>query len=352
MKQDLLVGVRLAALLFSGVLGGMAVGLREAIASPSLSFDFSPSPAVHGKNIPKRQFITLTGSKQGSYYKAAIELNELLKRSGLHLRVKESAGSLQNLQAIAEGKADLAFIQMDVAALQEESDRANGTNVIGKIRIFAPVTNEVIHIITNKRSGIQSLKDLQGKRVSFGPQESGTAVSAKAIYSVMGLKAELASQNIQFMDVRESIQKVNRGELDAAFFTASKGVPLLLELSPEDSNNLQLLSLSNDEFVPLEQTQAGFSLYAPVYIAAKTYPWQQEETSAISVFAFLVVRSNLEPQMVYELAKLIYPKAADLRQQDPFWKFLSIEQAKIDISGKAPYHLGVIKFIHEMPSGN
>jgi TRAP transporter TAXI family solute receptor len=296
--------------------------------------------------VAQLQFRTMTASKQGGYYRAAQELNRLINANQIQLMIEESVGSQQNLQAIANGTTDLAFIQMDAAALQEKYDLESGTDLLGQIRIFAPTTSETIHIVVNKNSNIDHLRDLSDKLVSFGPRASGSAVSAAYIYFSLGLDPDQVGQNITFASVAESIQMVNRGDLDAAFFTAAQGVPVLANLSASESKNLDLLSI--DDFTPFVNSGSGFSLYAPVYLPAYNYSWQEREVAALSVFSFMIVSAKLDTDQVYALAKAVYANADRLKQQNSFWQFLSVAQARLDISQQAPYHPGVIKYINEV----
>jgi TRAP transporter TAXI family solute receptor len=328
------------------------VSIYTPSQSPNLSLPLQPIIPITPPTsiLAQIKFRTMTASKQGGYYRAAQELDRVIDAAEIQLIVEESAGSQQNLQAIANGTADLAFIQMDAAALQEKYDFANGTEVMEQIRIFAPTTNETIHIVVNKNSGITHLRDLADKQVSFGPRASGTAVSAAYVYLALGLEPAQTSQNITFASIADSIAMVNRGELDAAFFTATKGVPLLANLSDIESQNLVLLSI--DDFKPFANSSSGFSLYAPVYLPAYTYPWQEQEVAALSTFSFIIVNAAIDADQIYALAKAVYGNADSLKQQNSFWQFLSVEQARVDIAGQAPYHEGVIRYINEVYQSN
>ncbi|MGK7875956.1 MAG: TAXI family TRAP transporter solute-binding subunit [Xenococcaceae cyanobacterium] len=294
--------------------------------------------------VTLEELTILTANKDGNYYKAAQEMNEVLKQAGLSLNIKTSPGSYENIKELGAGNADLAFSQFDARGLINDLGTEEDKKLLDNTRFLAPISNEVIHIIINKSSGIETVADLNGKKVALGPPNSGTRVSALLIlvYNDIYLKDNQDNFAVT-LEVEESIKKVISGELDAAFYTTTPGAPLLKKISANEGRNIEILSIDDLSFIP-----ESANIYIPGKIPGKTYPWQQEEVGVIATFSYILVNQSLEPEKVYEIAKTIYNKASELKANNPFWAELSIDAAQRDISiYKLPYHPGVVKFIEE-----
>jgi TRAP transporter TAXI family solute receptor len=303
--------------------------------------------SVLEKSVTAQEAISiLTAGKNSFYYQAASELQNSLKDSGFSLNIKESSGSSENLEQLGKGDSDLAFAQQDAMLLLRNLTDQNLAQLANNINVFAPINNEAIHIIVNPNSNIKDLKDLAGKRVAVGPEKSGTYISAILLYQISDL--DVTAEQIIPMEVAEGIDKVSKGELDAAFYTAAVGAPLLKKINAQQGAKIKLLSLDQQFFQENQKELVGDTvLYSPIKITAKTYPWQKQEVNTISTSSFLYVNKSLEPQKAYNLAKAVYPKGAALKAKDTFWNEFSIAKAKSQVKAGLNYHPGVKKFLEE-----
>lgn len=303
--------------------------------------------SVLEKSVTAQEVVSiLTAGKNSFYHQAASELQSSLKDSGFSLNIKESSGSSENLEELGKGASDLAFAQQDAMLLLRNLTDQNLAKLANNINVFAPINNEVIHILVNPNSKIKTMKDLAGKRVAVGPERSGTYISAILLYQISDL--DVTAEEIIPMEVTEGIEKVSKGELDAAFYTAVVGAPLLKEINAQQGAKLKLISLDQEFFKENQKELGGDTVsYSPTKIPAKTYPWQGQEVNTISTSSFLYVSKSLEPQKVYNLAKAVYPKGAALKAKDTFWNEFSIAKAKSQVKAGLNYHPGVKKFLEE-----
>lgn len=298
------------------------------------------------KHVVAQEALTiLTSDKSSYYYKAATELTEILKKSGFTLNVKESSGSFQNLQELGKGNADLAFAQADVLTFLHLLSDKKLSQLAENVKIFAPISNEVVHIIVNSSSGINSFADLSGKNVGVGPEKSGTYISALLLEQLNNF--DVTREKLSSIGIQEAIKKVITGELDAAFYTVGIGAPLLKNINSENQAKIKLLSIDDDRFIRENKGTFKDVLYISTKIPANTYPWQQQEVNAISTFSFLYAKKSLETQKVYQIAKATYAKASELKASDPFWKIFGTAEAKSQVFVKLDYHPGVKKLLDE-----
>ena len=122
-----------------------------------------------------------TGGTTGTYYgfcnTIATTLNE---KVGAKLKVMSSGASKANILDIDDGVVDMAIVQNDVM------DYAyNGTSLFeadGEIKSFSTlgaVYAEVCQVIARADSGIKTVADLKGKKVSVGDSGSGVEFNAQ-----------------------------------------------------------------------------------------------------------------------------------------------------------------------------
>jgi len=112
-----------------------------------------------------------TGSATGSYIKIGKNLAKLVEGGN----VLESKGSIENLERLAAGKADIGIVQLDAYAWFSSKSPEKAA----KIEVMGTLYKECIHIAVNKNGKVQSEDDLQqeGATIAVGKQGSGAAVT-------------------------------------------------------------------------------------------------------------------------------------------------------------------------------
>ena len=139
-----------------------------------------------GSSLSRNEYTIATGSKSGVYFPIGEALGMILKKAfpDVALKVVETAGSVENLQMLRDGKVDLALVQNDIAFYAVEGEAMfNGqkiTNVTGIATLFP----EVVQIIVRKETGIKALADLAGRKIAVGSKDSGTFYNAQQLLTV------------------------------------------------------------------------------------------------------------------------------------------------------------------------
>ncbi|MGC9505625.1 TAXI family TRAP transporter solute-binding subunit [Baaleninema sp.] len=289
---------------------------------------------------PTETISIAAGDKKGNYYQAAIDLREVLGEKGYEFEIRETTGSIANIEAVGTGAADLGFSQLDTRVYLEKFGDDAQREYLSNAQLFAPVSNEVLHLIVRRDAGIEEPEDLAGKRVAIGPPGSGTFVTAFVFYTLYDLDPE-TEPNLERLDIETAVEELLAGDLEAMFFTSALGSPLLMELAAEAGEEIRLLALSERSIL-----QGLEGIYQPTTIPANTYSWQSEAVPTFSTFSFIAVDRTLEYQQVYRLAEAIYGNAAALQKKNSFWRLLSVEEAQRDITiSELDYHEGVKAFI-------
>lgn len=288
-----------------------------------------------------KNYVFATGGTSGTYYSFGGVIANLWNNNieGLNITAQSTGASAENLRLINRGEAELAFVQNDVMDYAYNGTDMFEGEILSNFSAILTLYPEVVQIAATKSSGIKSIADMKGKRVSVGDAGSGTEFNAKQILEAYGLTFnDIRKSNLSF---KESSDGLQNGTLDACFIVA--GVP---------NAALQELSLSADmTLVPIGNTQiveiiSQYKYYTEVNIPADTYNGVDADTGAIAVKATIAVNNNIPEEEVYNMIKTIFDKQSDLSLAHAKGNELNIEEAPKGIS--IPFHPGAVKYYEEL----
>src|SRR4051795_12817520 len=180
----------------------------------------STEESNNGSKAEKPEFISvLTGGTGGTYYPLGGSFaNIISEETGIDANAETSGASAENMTTLKNGDAEIAFSQTDIASYAVEGKLMFENNKVDNVKAIATLYPETIQIVTTKESGITSVEDLKGKKVSVGAPGSGTVANAQQILEVHGMTFDdIKKQDLSF---DESTQGIQDGNIDAAFVTA------------------------------------------------------------------------------------------------------------------------------------
>src|SRR3954454_3515036 len=181
----------------------------------------SGGTAPSGERSPERLSVT-TGGRGGIYfvYGAALEKAISAHMPGYRGTTQESTGSVENLLRLRDGRSDVALTLADTALDAVEGREAFQRPV--PLRALAQIYRSYVQVVTLRGSGIRSLNDLRGKRVSVGSPDSGTEVVAERALAVARMDPRKDIRR-RHLGVAESATALEDGDIDAFFW--SGGLP-------------------------------------------------------------------------------------------------------------------------------
>lgn len=248
----------------------------------------------------KLKYSFMTGGTSGTYYPLGGGIAKVITdETGIQVDVLSSNGSANNILDVDAGQAEIAFAQTDVAQYAEEGintfDGKPTKNVSGVGALYP----ETIQIVTMAQSGIQSIEDLKGKKVSVGAPGSGTYINAEQILALhgMSIKDDIQAQHLDF---GESAGSIKDGNIDAAFITAGTPTGAVEELKA--SAEVYIVPMADDK---IDELIAKYPFYAKNVIPAGTYGLK-EDISTVAVMAMMVVSKDLPEDVVYDITKAVF----------------------------------------------
>lgn len=253
-----------------------------------------------GSEEEKPKFISiLTGGTGGTYYPLGGSFAEIIKdETGIDTNAETSGASAENMTTIKNGDAEIAFSQTDIASYAVEGKLMFENNKVDNVKAIATLYPETIQIVTTKESGISTVEDLKGKKVSVGAPGSGTAANAEQILEVHGMTFDdIEKQDLSF---DESTQGIQDGTIDAAFVTA--GTPTGAVEGLGATEDVVIVPIGQDK---IDDLISKYPFYVKDEVASGTYGLESAVTT-VAVQAMLVASSNLSEDVVYDITKAIF----------------------------------------------
>ena len=279
-----------------------------------------------------------TGSVSTEYNALGLGLAEEMNDEESQLFVRQTTGSVANIELLHDGMVDAAFVQNDIAHLAY-----NGLSLFqGKLpmtgmRALCALFPEVVHVVTLERSGIDSIEDLRGAAVDVGPDDSGTRFNAAQVLAVAGLTiADL--DRVQGKAPSEALDDLVMGRIQAAILTGAYPYP---EIATRVYGlPLRMLSLTGEQVAEVVK-EAPFLL--PMTVPANTYANQPDPIQTIGVSALLVVGEDLPDESVEALLSTLMDRGGALSQHTVQAYYISTDTAERGLS--IPLHPAAYRFL-------
>ncbi len=285
--------------------------------------------------------VILTGSTSGVYYPLGNAISNIFVKAvpGARSSVQVTRGSIENLRFLEAGDGELAFTLGDALSAAWKGNAEAGFKApLSKLRGVAAIYRNYIQIVVSESSGIKTLADLKGKRVSVGPKPSGTELNARVIFAAAGLRYQDFGRT-DYLPFGQSATMIEKGELDVTLQSAGLGVDSIRHLST--AVPIRLLPIPKETVIKINDPA-----YLPAAIPARTYEGQSEEIETASVVNFLVTREGLSADIVYAMTKAIFSNLNQLVQTHPAAREITVKDAATAMP--LPLHAGAERYYREI----
>nr|WP_256834197.1 TAXI family TRAP transporter solute-binding subunit [Pseudomonas oleovorans] len=282
----------------------------------------------------------LTGGTSGVYYPIGVALSQLYSNGieGSKTSVQATKASVENLNLLQAGRGELAFALGDSVA-----DAWNGVEDAGfkaplkKIRAIAGTYPNYIQIVANAESGIKTLADLKGKRISVGAPKSGTELNARAIFEAAGLTYKDMGK-VEFLPYAESVELIKNRQLDATLQSSGLGMAAIRDLA----STMKISFVA----IPAEVTaKIDNAAYEAATIPAGTYDGQDADVPTVAITNILVTHEGVSDEVAYQMTKLMFDNLGRLGTAHSAAQDIKLETATKNLP--IPLHPGAERFYKE-----
>lgn len=305
--------------------------IAAAVATAAIFF----GPGAHAQS-----FINiLTGGTSGVYYPLGVAIGKIYsdKIPNVKTQVQATKASVENLILLQQGRGELAFALGDsLKAAWEGDEEAGFKSKLDKLRTLGAIYPNYIQIVATSDSGIKTLSDLKGKRLSVGAPKSGTELNSRAILAAAGMTYKNIGK-VEYLPFAESVDLMRNRQLNATLQSAGLGVASLKDLST--STEITVVS------VPKAVVDKIGPPFVPATIPANTYIGQDKDVPTAAVVNYLVTSSAVSDDLAYQMTSLIFESLSELVNAHAAGREIKLETAAT--GSPVPLHAGAIRYYRE-----
>lgn len=287
------------------------------------------------------QLSIATGGTGGVYYPMGGGLAEIINNriDGYSATAEVTGASVENMGLIATGDADLAIALADtVEQAYSGTGRFEGQQ-LPMVRGLASMYANMVQIVALDSSGVTSLSDLRGRRVSVGAPGSGTEVNAEQILTANGISYDDIDE--QRLNFNETADALANGDIDVGFW--SVGAPTSSILNLATTQSIHVIPLTEDE---MTAAIGANPVFARTQLAGGTYTGVDEAVAVVGVPNVLVVSAEMDDDLAYAITKAMFDNIADLQAVHP-----AANETTVEFTLNAtpvPLHPGAIRYFEEI----
>lgn len=281
-----------------------------------------------------------TGGTSGVYFPLGGAIGQVLSNKSdgkLAVTAQATGASGENMRLVQAGDVNFAIVQNDVADAGFKGtppfrDRLDNVRAIGRLY------PEYLHVVASKGSGIKSMEDFKGKKISVGARGSGNEVNCRQLFGYYGLDYK----NIKpiFLPYGETADQFKDRQLDGFVFTIGTPNPAIQDIT----------TAQDVVFIPLEGSKAeeivaNFPYLVKDAIPANTYKGQENAVPTLSVQAILVANKDMPDEVAYQLTKTLYENLGEVSRAHNKGAEISLQKAADGVT--IPFHPGAEKYLRE-----
>lgn len=312
-----------------------AVAALAALLALHGSANHAWSQTIHRLSIA-------TGGTGGVYYPLGGGMAALISKRipGTEATAEVTTASVDNMKLIHTGKVALAFTLPDTA-WDAYNGQLKGLTEKVAVRSLLALYSNFMHIVALEGSGIKTVADLKGKRVSTGAPGSGTEVKGLRVMEAYGLTPkDLKSQ--ERLGAAESAAALKDRKIDA--FIWDGGLPTAAVLDLAATPGIKIHLIPHGDAVSKMVAKYG-PLYFVGHVPKGVYKGVDEDVSVAAVTNLLVAHEKMDENLVYQITRLILEHTSDL---------IAVHKAATEISLKSavlgspiPFHNGALRYFKE-----
>ena len=313
----------------------MRISLRHTLVLGATAFCLAtPTHAAEFINV-------LTGGTSGVYYPLGVALSQIYSKAvpDSKTAVQATKASAENLNLLQAGRGEVAISLGDsLSDAWKGNAEAGFPQPLNKLRTIAALYPNYIHFVALADSGIKSLADIKGKRISVGAPKSGTELNVREIVKAAGMSYKDFAK-VEYLSYAESVELMKNRQLDVTLLSSGLGVAALRDLAA--SQKVNFLTIPADIV-----TKINDPAFQVGVIPAKTYEGQDNDVSTIAVQNYLVTREGVSTDTVYRMTKSMFENLDQMIAAHSAAKLIKRETAAK--APPAPLHPGAEKYYREV----
>lgn len=312
-----------------------------AAAVALAGFALAGAPA----NAQDTQFVTIgTGGVTGVYYPAGGAMCKLMNQRtdehGIRCTVESTAASVYNIKTVHSGGLAFGIAQADWVYHAHEGNKKFDGNATKDLRTVFSIHAESITAMASADSGIESFRDVKGKKVNVGDPGSGALATNKMLFDQFDMTFDDLALAAKLKSA-EQASALCDGQIDAYAWIV--GHPSAGVSEAASTCGAQLVSLDSK---PIQKLIEARPYYSKVTIPGGMYENNPEPTTTFGMRAVVVTSAEVSDEVVYEFTKGVFENLNKFKNMHPALANLKAE-TMVKQGLNAPIHDGAMEYFKE-----
>ena len=314
--------------------------LAKKVIFPIAGFFIAAMILFTGPNATAKDLIIAGSQATGTWFVFSGAVCQQISKNiaGTKCSPTPSSGSTENVRNLDSGVIDLGMILPDVLY---EAYHGLGTfkgKKVESIRAMMNTYSFPLHIITLTKSGIKSIPELKGKKVAIGPPGSTDHRSFEAVLPEYNMT--MKDMNIRPLSLTDRITALADGHVDA--IVVLTGITSAAVTEVMTTKDARYIEIPPDV---IKRINAKYPYFVDGTIPKGTYKNLKQDVSTIFTWGVLAASVKTDPQLIYDITKLVFEKKNEIVQVISLAKELDPKSAvKVPI----PLHPGAEKYFREI----
>lgn len=260
---------------------------------------------------------------------------------GLIAVAQSTESGLSAVRSMLDGDLESAIVPSDIAYWAYTGGGPfSDLFPIEDLRVIANLISFILYIVVDADSGIESIADLSGKKVSLGTEGSGTVSTAINALDVYGITLDQVDES--FLKPGPAADALAAGQIDAFFHVGAVPDQVIRDLQREVP--LRLLSIGAGE---LERLYNQYPFITTAEIPAGFYG-QASATTTISISAKWVTLARQPEDLISKITRALWRGDARriYERNTPDAKFADESRGAWSIG--IPLHPGAAKYYKDV----
>jgi TRAP transporter TAXI family solute receptor len=291
--------------------------------------------------LARTKFISIgTGGTGGVYYPYGGGLAEIWTKhvKGVRAVAEVTGASVENTKLCDRGETLFGEIMNDVAYQAYNGIgkfKGKPQKILGMFEMYP----HHYHVVALKKSDVNTIYDIKGKKVSVGAPGSGTEYKTNLILQE-ALGIPYSSFNVYRLSFTENANALKDGTIEVGFWDVAAPTSSVMDLAT--THDIKLISFSKED---IQKIIEKFPFYSEFTLPANTYRGQDYDVRNPSVWNTVICNADVDADLVYQLTKAMFEHQDYMIKIHPFAKYTTPENAAKH--AVIPLHPGAIRYLKE-----
>jgi uncharacterized protein len=258
----------------------------------------------------KLSFSIVTGGTGGVWYPLGGAIGGIItnKVPNTDATAEATTAAIDNLKLLTAGRAGMAFCY-DYHVVWANAGKVSGVSGKHNVRMAFGFYEQPLHIVTKEGTGIKSVMDLKGKRVSTGAPNSGTEEQADYVLKPLGIDWNKDFRR-EKLGASESVAALKDGKIHAFFWSGAVPTSSIIDLASTPGLKMVLVPVGGE--IADKVMKANPGVFHRTAFAKGSYSALESDVDAVAITAVLAVMDTFPEDTLYKIIAVLFSSQTEI----------------------------------------